>query len=46
MAIDAKYLLVQRYNRLAAMKVLYPEWENASNIHSENMHAGSGATWL
>ena len=40
MAIDAKYLLVQRYNRLAAMKILYPEWENASNIHSENMQRG------
>jgi hypothetical protein len=40
MAIDPKYLLVPRELRLTAMKILYPEWENASNIHSENLQRG------
>jgi hypothetical protein len=40
MAIDPKYLLVPRALRLTAMKILYPEWENAANIHSENLQRG------
>jgi hypothetical protein len=40
MAIDPKYCLVPRELRLTAMKILYPEWENAANIYSENMQRG------
>lgn len=40
MAIDPKYLLVPRELRLTAMKILYPEWENTANIHSENLQRG------
>jgi hypothetical protein len=40
MAIDPKYLLVPRKLRLTAMKILYPSWENAANIHSENLQRG------
>lgn len=40
MALDPKYLLVPRELRLTAMKILYPEWENAANIHSENLQRG------
>jgi hypothetical protein len=40
MALDPKYCLVPRELRLTAMKILYPEWENASNIHSENLQRG------
>ena len=41
MAINPKYLLVPRDLRLTAMKILYPEWENLANIHSENMQRGA-----
>jgi hypothetical protein len=37
MALDPRYCLVPRELRLTAMKVLYPSWENAANIHSENL---------
>jgi hypothetical protein len=40
MAIDPRYLLVPRELRLTAMKILYPEWENTANIHSENLQRG------
>jgi hypothetical protein len=40
MAIDPKYCLVPRELRLTAMKILYPTWENAANIHSENLQQG------
>lgn len=40
MAIEPKYLLVPRELKLAAMKILYPEWENQANIHSENLQRG------
>ena len=40
MALDPKYCLVPRELRLTAMKILYPTWENASNIHSENLQQG------
>ena len=39
-AVDPKYLLVPRELRLTAMKVLYPYWENAANITSENQQRG------
>ena len=39
-AVDPKYLLVPRELRLTAMKVLYPQWENTANIHSENQQRG------
>lgn len=39
-ALDPKYLLVPRELRLTAMKILYPEWENAANIYSENLQRG------
>jgi hypothetical protein len=41
MAVDPRYLLVPRELRLTAMKILYPSWENAANIHSENLQRGS-----
>lgn len=41
MALDPRYCLVPRELRLTAMKILYPEWENAANIHSENMQRGA-----
>lgn len=41
MAIDPRYCLVPRELRLTAMKILYPEWENAANIYSENMQRGA-----
>ena len=37
MALDPHYCLVPRELRLTAMKILYPEWENADGIHSENL---------
>jgi hypothetical protein len=40
MAIDPKFCLVPRELRLTAMKILYPQWENAANIHSENLQRG------
>jgi len=39
-AVDPKYLLVPRELRLTAMKVVYPYWENAANITSENQQRG------
>ena len=41
MALDPRYCLVPRELRLTAMKILYPEWENAANIYSENMQRGA-----
>jgi len=40
MAIDPRYCLVPRELRLTAMKILYPEWENAATIYSENLQRG------
>lgn len=40
-AINPRYCLVPRALRLTAMKILYPAWENAANIHSENMQRGA-----
>jgi len=40
MALDPKYCLVPRELRLTAMKILYPLWENAANIYSENLQRG------
>jgi hypothetical protein len=37
MALDPRYCLVPRELRLTAMKILYPSWENAADIHSENL---------
>ena len=39
-ALDPRYCLVPRELRLTAMKILYPEWENTANIHSENLQKG------
>lgn len=39
-AVDPKYLLAPRELRLTAMKILYPSWENAANVHSENQQRG------
>jgi hypothetical protein len=41
MALDPRYCVVPRELRLTAMKILYPEWENAANIYSENMQRGA-----
>lgn len=41
MALDPRYCLVPRELRLTAMKILYPEWENAANIYSENLQRGT-----
>ena len=41
MALDPRFCLVPRELRLTAMKILYPEWENNSNIHSENLQRGA-----
>jgi hypothetical protein len=40
MALDPRYCLVPRELRLTAMKILYPSWENADGIHSENLQRG------
>jgi hypothetical protein len=40
MAVNPRYLLVPRALQLTAMKILYPYWENAANIHSENLQRG------
>jgi hypothetical protein len=40
MALDAKYCLVPRELRLAAMQILYPSFAHESNIFSENMQRG------
>ncbi len=39
-ALDARYLLVPRDLRLAAMNLLYPSFAHESNIFSENMQRG------
>ncbi len=40
MAVNPRYLLVPRPLELTAKKILYPFWENAANIHSENLQRG------
>jgi hypothetical protein len=40
MAINPRYCLVPRKLKLTAEKILYPSWENAANIHSENLQRG------
>jgi hypothetical protein len=40
MAINPRYLLVPRALELTAKKILYPSWENAANVHSENLQRG------
>jgi hypothetical protein len=40
LALDPRYLLVPRKLRLAAMQILYPQWERQSSIFSENMQRG------
>jgi hypothetical protein len=40
MAVNPRYLLVPRALELTARKILYPFWENAANIHSENLQRG------
>lgn len=40
MAVNPRYLLAPRALQLAAKKILYPGWENAANIHSENQQQG------
>lgn len=39
-AVDAKYLLVPRNQRLAGMQILYPSFSHEANIFSENMQRG------
>jgi hypothetical protein len=41
MAINPKFCLVPRALELTAKKILYPSWENAANIHSENLQKGA-----
>ena len=40
MAIEPRFLLAPRQLKLTAMQILYPEWQNAANIHSENLQRG------
>lgn len=40
LALDAKYCLVPRSQRLAAMQVLYPSFAHEANFFSENMQRG------
>ncbi|HZW03416.1 MAG TPA: hypothetical protein VFF68_05795 [Anaerolineaceae bacterium] len=40
LALDAKYCLVPRTQRLAAMQVLYPSFAHEANIFSENLQRG------
>lgn len=40
MSVNPRYLLVPRALELTARKILYPFWENAANIHSENLQRG------
>src|SRR3990172_5616796 len=42
MAIDPKFCLVPRELKLTAIKILYPDWENAANVHSENLRSETG----
>ncbi len=41
MALNPRYCLVPRALSLTAKKILYPGWENAANIHSENLQQGT-----
>ena len=41
MAINPRYCVVPRELELTAKKILYPFWENASDIHSENLQRGA-----
>jgi hypothetical protein len=41
MAINPRYLLVPRALELTAKKILYPYWENAADVHSENLQRGA-----
>lgn len=40
LALEPRYLLVPRAQRLTAMQILYPGWERAANIFSQNMQQG------
>ena len=40
MAINPRYMVVPRALELTAKKILYPNWENLANIHSENLQQG------
>jgi hypothetical protein len=40
MGINPRYLLVPRALTLTGNKILYPQWENTANIHSENQQQG------
>ena len=40
MGINPRYLLVPRALQLTAKQILYPTWERATNITSENMQLG------
>jgi hypothetical protein len=40
MAINPRYLVVPRALELTAKQILYPDWERASNIYSENQQKG------
>jgi len=40
MAVNPRFMLVPRALELTAKKILYPSWENSSNIHSENLQQG------
>jgi hypothetical protein len=37
MAINPRYMLVPRALKLTAEGILYPSWDRASNVHSENL---------
>jgi hypothetical protein len=43
MALNPRYCLVPRALQLTARKIFEPGWENASNIHSENLAQDSQA---
>ncbi len=40
MGINPRFCMVPRALELTAKKILYPAWENAANIHSENVQQG------
>jgi hypothetical protein len=40
MAVNPRFMLVPRALELTAKKILYPSWENAANVHSENLQQG------
>jgi hypothetical protein len=41
MAINPRYLLVPRALKLTAEGILYPSWDRATNVHSENLQRQS-----